>query len=273
MTDELTTHYSIRMRASDGGRHISGAEGIYNEGLIDDNTVALIHRALAHPRGKPDSITVTIERLDGGEIRNISTLPICTCAITNEKAARTAVYTLLNHAGIGTDIVSAALNIIEDGAQLSGAALVDAVTGERLDAESPGGVRVSRFGIEDAALSEFEAEFETLTGGLLRETRVLEAVMLASKSASCDGVIAEVCISDNPDYTTGYVSSRRLGYVRIPNIKTEGDERGGRILFIDKGADINAIVKYLRHTPVMIDKFRGINGIKELYELTGIDNS
>ncbi|KWT86767.1 6-carboxyhexanoate--CoA ligase [Candidatus Magnetominusculus xianensis] len=264
----MTTQYSIRMRASCGGRHISGAEGIYNEGLIGDNTIALIHRALNHSRGKPDSITVTIEKIDC-VVMKISTLPITTCRISDEMAARGAVHALLTCAGISAEAVSAALNIIEGASQLGGAALVESTTGERLDLESPGGIRVSRFGIEDKAIAEFIAA----DAGLVRQTRVLEAVVLASKTASCEGVSAELCISDNPDYTTGYVSSREMGYIRIPHIKREGDAKGGRVLFIERGADINALTDYLRHTPVMIDKFGGINGIKELHELTGTDNS
>ncbi|MBF0487722.1 MAG: 6-carboxyhexanoate--CoA ligase [Nitrospirae bacterium] len=250
------------------GRHISGAEGIITEELIDGKAIDLIHRALCHSRGKPDSITVTIERVEGVEIEKIPSLPICTCGITNEEAARRAVHALLNHAGIGALAVYAALAIIEGGAGLSGAALVDAATGERLDTESPRGIRVSRFGIEDEALAGFGA----VAAGLPHETRVLEAVMLASKSASGGGVAAELCISDNPDYTTGYVSSRELGYVRIPHIKKEGDTKGGRVLFIEKGADINALIRYLRHTPVMINKFGGINDSKELDGLISSDN-
>ncbi|MBF0567627.1 MAG: 6-carboxyhexanoate--CoA ligase [Nitrospirae bacterium] len=260
--------YSIRMRASHMGRHISGAEGIITEELIDGKALDLVRRALNHSRGKPDSITVTIERVECVEIKKIPLLPICTCGITNEEAALRAVAALLRCAGIGSLAVSAALAIIEGGAGLSGAALVEAATGERLDTEFPRGIRVSRFGIEDEALAGFEAA----APGLLRQTRVLEAVMLASKATSAGGVAAELCISDNPDYTTGYVSSRGLGYVRIPHIKKEGDSNGGRVLFINKGTDINALARYLRHTPVMINKFGGINNSEELDGLISTDN-
>lgn len=262
--------YSIRMRASSGGRHISGAEGLYAETRINDTTIALIRRALGHSRGNPDSITVTIEKIDNNvEIKNIPTLPICTCSIADEKAARCAVHALLTHAGIGSLAIASAIALIEGGAANSGAALIDAVSGDRLDTEGGGGIRVSRFGIEDAALAEFKAAAESL----LTHTRILEAVTLASKASSCADVLAELCISDNPDYTTGYVSSRGLGYVRIPRIKHEGDSRGGRVLFIDKGADLKTLTEYLRHTPVMIDRFCGITDSKEIDELTSSYNS
>ena len=62
--------------------------------------------------------------------------------------------------------------------------------------------------------------------------RVKEALMLASKAASWPDVIAEVCISDDPDYTTGYIASKELGYLRIPNIKRErGNARRQGILY------------------------------------------
>jgi 6-carboxyhexanoate--CoA ligase len=257
LKDSQAALYSIRMRASLQGRHISGAEGIYNEELIDGKTMSLVHRALNHSRGRPDSITLTIERIDGVGIIKIPALPIRTCGITNEEEARHAVYTLLSSAGIGALAALAALNLIEGTEGLSGAALIGAITGERLDTGSPGGIRVSRFGMEDEALEEFKAA-AALHG--LSDTRVFEAVMLASKAASASGVAAELCISDNPGYTTGYVSSRGLGYVRIPYIKGEGDARGGRVYFIDSRADIVSLVEYLRYTPVIIDKFGGMYG-------------
>ncbi|MCG6552171.1 MAG: 6-carboxyhexanoate--CoA ligase [Candidatus Magnetominusculus sp. LBB02] len=268
MRSEPATFYSIRMRASQAGRHISGAEGIYNEALIDGTSSALIHRALGHSRGKPDSITLTIEKIDEGQIIKIPALPICTCRVEDEDQAAAAVHALLSRAGIGA--ASTAMSIITDRKQLSGAALVDAATGERLDRENSG-VRITRFGIEEAALEEFMAAIEAAS---LQSSRVLEAVMIASKAASCEAAAAELCISDNPDYTTGYVSSRRFGYIRVPHIKKEGDLRGGRVVFINKGADIDAVVRYMRQTPVMIDKFSGISGrVRELHALIGTDNS
>ena len=212
---------------------------------------------------------MTIERIDSTKIRKIPALPICTCNVNGENDARAALHALLNHVGIGAKAVLSALNLIESDTPLSGAALVDALTGKRLDTVSTGGIRVSRLGIEDTALGSFEtaASYGPYT------YRVIEAVMLASKTASYPGVIAEVCISDNPGYTTGYVSCRGLGYIRIPHIKREGDARGGRVYFIDNRVDIDSLAEYLQHTPVMIDKFSGNYGIKELSELIGTDNS
>jgi 6-carboxyhexanoate--CoA ligase len=65
-------------------------------------------------------------------------------------------------------------------------------------------------------------------------------------------VLAELCISDDPNYTTGYVASRRFGYVRIPCIKRKGSPCGGRVFFIQEEADVKKIVEYLERTPVVM---------------------
>ena len=39
-----------------------------------------------------------------------------------------------------------------------------------------------------------------------------EAIVLATKVANCPGIIGEICISDDPEYVTGYVSSIVIGY-------------------------------------------------------------
>ena len=65
-------------------------------------------------------------------------------------------------------------------------------------------------------------------------------------------MLAEVCISDDPDYTTGYVATRSLGYVRVPNMKSAGSPVGGR-LFLVNTDDVAEVVAYLEHTPVLVE--------------------
>jgi 6-carboxyhexanoate--CoA ligase len=84
--------------------------------------------------------------------------------------------------------------------------------------------------------------------------------VLASKVASAGGVLAELCVSDDPDYTTGYLACRKLGYLRIPNIKRAGSRRGGRVFFIKGDADLNGVISYLEEKPVLVTAASGING-------------
>jgi len=89
--------------------------------------------------------------------------------------------------------------------------------------------------------------------------------VLASKVASVKGTIAELCWSDDPFYTTGYVASKKLGYVRIPHLKKEGDYHGGRVFFVDfvNTVEINDYIEEIEKTPVLVTKFDGLYGFGE----------
>ena len=53
--------YSVKMRASTGGKHVSGAERIVSPKDISPTVAALARRALSHERGVPDSINIKVE--------------------------------------------------------------------------------------------------------------------------------------------------------------------------------------------------------------------
>jgi len=126
------------------------------------------------------------------------------------------------------------------------------------------GVRASRFGIDRPAEKSLSRQLNTL--GINTQT-VREALVLASKVASCGDVVAEVCISDDPDYTTGYVASAHLGYVRIPHIKKKRDRRGGRIFFLKEDADIRRVIQYLEKAPAIIENITACFGEKTIDEI------
>jgi 6-carboxyhexanoate--CoA ligase len=81
---------------------------------------------------------------------------------------------------------------------------------------------------------------------------VKEALVLASKVASTDGVVAELCASDDPGYTTGYVASKAIGYTRLTNIKEKGSPRGGRVFFLQSGADVGGVAASLEAAPALV---------------------
>jgi 6-carboxyhexanoate--CoA ligase len=65
--------------------------------------------------------------------------------------------------------------------------------------------------------------------------------------------VAELCWSDDPDYTAGYVASAGMGYVRFPLLKQLGDTKGGRAFFVDKDAlDMDAFLRYLEKEATLI---------------------
>lgn len=243
---------SIRMRAEDrNGHHVCGAEGIYKPNQSSAMVEQFTRRALAHPKGPSDSITITIEKLKQSPL-HISSLPVSTIPCTDTEESRAVIKKLLTtRCEISAQAVSRALRMIFNPRinPMRGAALMDAQSGRRLEPDRRRGVRASHLGITPRAQQTLSRRLSPLG---IDTTTVREALILASKVASCEGVIAELCVSDNPDYTTGYVASPTLGYVRIMNIKQPGSA-GGRVVFLRPHADIPAVMQYLQQTPVLIN--------------------
>lgn len=67
------------------------------------------------------------------------------------------------------------------------------------------------------------------------------------------GIIGEICISDDPEYVTGYVSSKEIGYRRITKMKRMGSEKGGRIfLFRGTDAEEQKAIDFLQNQHVIV---------------------
>lgn len=89
----------------------------------------------------------------------------------------------------------------------------------------------------------------------LTHFRTREALALATKVAHAPALVAELCWSDEADYTAGYVASLTTGYVRFPFLKQNGDRNGGRVFFIDRGElDMDGLIRYLKIEPVLINE-------------------
>lgn len=239
------------MRASkmvnDKPLHISGAEGIYDE----DRLLRMIRdyylRAIHHSRGRPENITITVEMIKEGPI-SVPLLPVTTVICSSLLEAREKAIENLLKAGVSKEAVKVAFKIVNSKTTMRGAALVKADSGLRLESDRERGVRVSRLGID--RFTEKRLSLRLQRQGINTRT-VKEALILASKVASCDGIIAELCVSDDPEYTTGYVASKKTGYVRITNIKEMGSLSGGRVFFIEK-EDVADIINYLEKRPVIV---------------------
>lgn len=255
------------MRASRGEEHISGAEGLFSDGEVERAMRDYLKRAENHPRGKADGIVLCVEKLRS-EPREISSLPVRTIECSSPIKARRLATCLLELAGVSEDAVETAFGVVRGAKVMRGAALVAATEGIRLEPDPKRGIRTSRLGIGKRARS-------ALARGLARHRintlTVKEAIALASKVLSLKDIVAELCVSDDPNYTTGYVTTRKLGYVRIPDIKKKGSSRGGRVYFIKDGAKLNRAIKYLESEPALITSVSGISGVTTIDEL--IDGS
>lgn len=243
--------------------HISGAEGICSRAALQRIAREYVNRAITHPRGRPDSIVITIEELKK-PLRSITALPLMTVKCGSSSRAESIIGKLLTESSVSTKAITSALSILQNKETMRGAALLLASSGRRVEPDMQRGVRASRFGIARPAEIRLLTELKKLG---INTQPVREALILASKVASCRDIVAEVCISDDPDYTTGYVASEYLGYVRIPHIKKKRDRRGGRIFFLKENADILQVISYLEKTPILIEDIKPCSGEKTIEEI------
>lgn len=241
MQRESTGFYSVKMRASRAGEHTSGAEKIVPEASVPSVAALLASRALAHPKGSPDFLNIKVEA-QPREIRRIKALPVRTHATDTAEEGLSLAASLLAEDGVAR--IGEIMSLFPESHSMRGAMLLDADTLERLEPDRARGVRATY--MDDAASLE--------KGTARGKNHYAEAIVLASKVQDAPGIVAEICVSDDPDYVTGYVASKRLGYRRITTIKEKGDPRGGRI-FLYRGPRerVAETVEYLERTPVLVE--------------------
>ena len=250
-----TNLYSIRMDATADGRHISGAERITSHEKIDHIVQELITRARSRTN-TPDEIVIHIERLGDGTARSLTALDVVTVNVPDMHTGRSSASRLLEAIGISAQSAETGIGCLSRGAapsgfNMRGAIIMDAQTGERLEPDQERGVRASRFDWSEETL---EKMIEELSAIGLTHHRTHEALALATKVAHAPNMVAELCWSDDPDYTAGYVASRAMGYVRFPMLKQNGDPHGGRVFFVNAGKlDMDALTRYLQTEAVLIN--------------------
>ncbi len=232
--------FSIRMHATRGGGHLSGAERLVQEADLEGVAGQLIRRALAHPRGCAENIRLSVDALPAATVRTSRLPDLATVRVRDYRQGREAAEALLQHAGVSARGATRAMATLvagaaPDGRSMRGAMLVDAESGDRLEPDPARGVRASRMDLSSVAEVQLRQALARL--GLDNE-HVREALVLAGKVMQVPGILAELCWSDDPDYTAGYVAAPALGYRRLTALKPAGEERGGRAFFVRR-SDLN----------------------------------
>lgn len=238
--------YSVRMRAAQGGphekggHHISGAERIVKLDEVGSIAQSLAERALHHSKGTADFINITVDLIPPEKIRYIDCLKVEEHKTGSISESHQLATELLDGSVISKTAVHKAISLLKSlDKSMRGAMLVDAITGERLDIGNRG-VRVSHMDSFDSyALGDNE--------------HMREALVLASKVQSADGIVGELCWSDDPDYTVGYVACNGV-YHRIPNMKELGSNIGGRVFFVRSDIDSESVIEYLERAPVLVQR-------------------
>lgn len=245
--------YSVRMRAAQGeahekgGRHISGAERIVSHELLTSTTAAMLRRAMSHSRGIPDFINLTVETISLETVQQVDCLPITTVTVSDENSGRRAAKAELIKAGVTPAAAAAGMEtLIGLTGSLRGAIVMDALTGVRVDLTGERGIRVSRMDIANEQDYLCWLSRQGYSGSHIRE-----AVVLASKVMAAPGMVAELCWSDDPEYTAGYVATP-AAYTRFNHLKPYGSPIGGRVFFIKQATDIEQLSNYLQLQPVLV---------------------
>ena len=238
--------YSVRMRAAQGGphekggHHISGAERIVKLDDVGAIAQSLAERALHHSKGTADFINITVDLIPPEKITYIDCLKVEEHKTGSIYESHQLATELLDGPAISKTAVHKAISMLKSlDRSMRGAMLVDAITGERLDTGNRG-VRVSHMDSFDShALGDNE--------------HMREALVLASKVQSADGIVGELCWSDDPDYTVGYVACNGV-YHRLPNMKELGSNIGGRVFFIQSDIDSESVITHLESAPVLVQR-------------------
>lgn len=232
--------YSIKMRAAKAGKHVSGAERILPQQNISQAVSALTERALHHGLGRADFINVKIEEIQPDELQYLEALPVSTRPAATVEGSYEIMRQILGELGLASqaDKLVALLRSVHP---MRGAVLYDLATDRCIEPDHQRGIRVTYMDAEGAgAASSCKNHFR-------------EAIVLATKVVHAPGILAELCMSDDPEYVTGYISSLRHGYVRLKPLKEVGNPHGGRIFIFDSRlANAADAINYLEKQRVLV---------------------
>lgn len=224
--------YSIKMRASHEDIHISGAETMCEFEDLENYLKKYFNKAFNHENGNIDFLNLKIEKVKA-PIQTLVALPV----VENLNDTLTQ---LAKQTDVSEYALNKGLEYIKNDITYTGAIILSAQTGQRLDSTEQRGIRVTHLA------------FKTCKRNGEISERVKDARALATCINTFEGVKAELCVSDDLHYTTGYYASPKLGYRRIFNIKEKGTRHGGRIIFVDEGINLNAYVSFLETVPKVI---------------------
>lgn len=212
--------YSIKMRAAKGDLHVSGAERFLEQADVSAAVSALTERALHHGLGRADFINVKMEEVRPEQLQYLPALPVSKRPAQTVEETYQIMRSMLCELGLEAK-ADELIDLLRHNHPMRGAVLYDVATSKRLEPDQERGIRVTYMDAAGAAsTSSCKNHFR-------------EAIVLATKVVHAPGIIAELCLSDDPDYLVGYLASLKHGYVRLMPMKELGNPHGGRVFIFD----------------------------------------
>ena len=270
--------FNIRMRASWNGKHCSGGEEILPERDLEEGVSRLFRRGLgSSPHHLKNDLSISI-RVDGvapEDLQRSQLLPVRQLHSESEETTRSFIrsFLLLSLGKISVDHKKSTQKILDyidsflkPGTNPLWGAMILSPSGERIPVPEEG-VRTTHIGIEQQTKEDLasSAESNGISG-----RRFPEALMLASKVVAQPLIQIELCVSDDPNYTTGYIAAKNIGYIRLPHMKKAGVTGGGRIYILNKIPDDHAmadLITGLRETSVLFERISPISPPQHLEDL------
>lgn len=232
--------YSIKMRAAKGDLHVSGAERIIPQADISGAVSALTERALHHGLGRADFINIKMEEVQPAQLEYLDALPVSKRPAKTVEETYKIMHSMLCELGLEAK-ADELIDLLRHNHPMRGAVLYDVATSKRLEPDKERGIRVTYMDAAGAASS----------GSCKNHFR--EAIVLATKVVHAPGVLAELCLSDDPDYLVGYMASLKHGYVRLMPMKEMGNPHGGRVFIFDSAkAKAEDAINYLEKQRVLV---------------------
>ena len=115
--------YAVKMRASKGDVHLSGAERLVGKEQILPVSQSLLKRALNHANGNADAVHLKIEALDVSAVLKVPSLPVAETFAANTDKAFSVLKRLLKENGIQN--AETCLLLLKNASPMRGAMLVD----------------------------------------------------------------------------------------------------------------------------------------------------
>lgn len=220
--------YSIKMRASQNEGHISGAETICEASDIERMIATYFQKGFQHENGEPDFLNLKIEKV------NLPIVQIKALPIIDHSQLKLSQLAASSH--ISQRAIEVAWRYIRNDTCYRGAIILDAYSGERIDEFGERGCRTTHFCFKQQREDKIHNE------------RIKDALAIATIFQSNEGVVGELCVSDDLNYTTGYFANHQ-GYHRLYDLKLKGSREGGRVLFVNQQFHIDAFTYFCQQQP------------------------
>jgi len=235
--------YSLKLRTAqleDGKeKHCAGAERMVDEENTLSVAKSLLERGLNRNQKTPDFVQLKIEKVNRSEVIELEALPVRTIDIADVASGIAELRKILEEMRLPH--VPVLLELLQHRQNMRGAILLDVDTLERLEPDQERGIRVTYM------------DTDAIESNPATKNHFREALVLATKVAFAPNIIGEICISDDPEYVTGYVASKTIGYVRITKLKEVGSSFGKRV-FLYRGdkRDVANCIEYLENQKVLV---------------------